>query len=100
MKAFTYLEDYKRKFKAELFFHPFTSRPCYRSLETKEEYKLFNFSVKEVNRLIKQSLKQGKDLLFEKCKDTPYSLEERKEDMEKAEEYTIAGLLLSGGFYN
>lgn len=93
MKEFKCLKDYKKMFKAEVFIDPLL-RPCYRSLETKEEYKLFNFSVKEVNKLIKESLKQAKDLLFEKCKDAPYSLEERKKDMEKAEEYTIASLLL------
>ena len=97
MKEFKCLKDYKKMFKAEVFIDSLL-RPCYRSLKTKEVYKLFNSSVEEINKLIKQSLKQGKDLLFEECKDAPYSLEERVKDMEKAGEYALTSLLYKSVF--
>ena len=48
--------------------------------ENEPSYELFSLTKNEIDTLMEQSLKEGKDLLFEACKNRPYN---EMEEIEK-----------------
>jgi len=65
--------DFEKKFNASVYIS-FLGEGYLYSLKKENEpsYELFSLTKNEIDTLMEQSLKEGKDLLFERCKNKPY----------------------------
>ena len=65
--------DFEKKFNASVYIS-FLGEGYLYSLKKEDApcYELFSLTKNEIDTLMEQSLKEGKDLLFERCKNKPY----------------------------
>ena len=65
--------DFEKKFNASVYISFLGEGFLYSpKKENEPSYELFSLAKNEIDTLMDQSLKEGKDLLFERCKNKPY----------------------------
>ena len=70
-------DDFKNMFNAIIYMNFILLKFLYRPCNSTKEYELFFLTEDELKELMLQSMKEGKDLVFEKCKHYPFDTEKR-----------------------